>query len=171
MRRLLIVMISLQLAGAACSSSDPSDQEQANVELVRRLFTEVWSRGNVALLDEIIGDEYVKHWAAYPPTVGREELKIWVTRLRNSFPDWNESVDAIHASGDMVFVRWTEGGTFVEDLSGVPATDERVSIAGMGWVRVSEGKIVEEWTMVDNWGMQRQLRAVYPDEWLGPGWQ
>ena len=63
------------------------------------------------------------------------------------------------------------GGTFLEDLSGVTATKEEVSVAGMGWVRVSHGKIVEEWTMVDNWGMQRQLGAVYPDEWLGPGWQ
>ena len=170
-RRLLVVMIVLQLGTAACSSSDPGDQEQANVELARRLFTEVWSAGNVSLLDEISGDEYVKHWAAYPPTIGRDQLKIRVTRLRNSFPDWNETIDAIHASGDMVFVRWTESGTFVEDLLEVPATNESVSLAGMGWVRISEGKIVEEWTMVDNWGMQRQLRAVYPEEWLGPGWQ
>ena len=71
----------------------------------------------------------------------------------------------------MVFVRWTESGTFTEDLSGVQATNESVSLAGMCWIRVGERKIVEEWTMVDNWGMQRQLGAVYPDEWLGPGWQ
>ncbi len=170
MRRLLVVIIVLQVGTAACSSSDPGDQEQTNVELVRRLFTEVWSRGNVALLNEIIGDEYVKHWAAYPPTVGRDQLKIWVTRLRNSFPDWNERIDAIHASGDMVFVRWTESGTFSDDLSGVTATNEQATIAGMGWIRISEGKIVEEWTIIDQWGMQMQLGTVYPDEWLGPGW-
>lgn len=163
-----VVAILLGLGLAACWS-DLRDQEQANVELVRRLF-EVWSGGEVSVLDEIIGDGYVKHWAAYPPTIGRDELKTWVTRLRDSFPDWNERIDAIHASGDMVFVRWTESGTFSDDLSGVTATNERVSVAGMGWVRVSHGKIVEEWTMVDNWGMQRQLGTVYPDEWLGPGW-
>ena len=161
----------LSLGVAACYSDNSADQEQANVELVERLFSEVWSGGNVELLDEIIGDEYVKHWAAYSPTVGRDGLKIWVARLRNSFPDWNERIDAIYASGDMVFVRWTEGGTFVEDLLGVPATNESVSVAGMGWIRVSDGKIVEEWTIVDNWGMQRQLGAAYPDAWLGPGWQ
>ncbi len=171
MRWLLVVTILLPLGLAACSSSDSADQEQANVELARRLFTEVWSVGNVSLLDEIIGDEYVKHWAAYPPTVGRDDMKTWVTRLRNSFPDWNERIDAIHASGDMVFVRWTESGTFTEDLSGLPATNESVSLAGMGWIRVEGGKIVEEWTMVDNWGLQRQMGAVFPDQWLGPGWQ
>ena len=171
MRWLLAVTILLPLVIAACSSSDPADQERANVDVVRRLYTEVWSSGDVSVLDEIIGDGYVKHWAAYPPTVGRDELKTHVTRLRNSFPDWNERIDAIHASGDMVFVRWIESGTFLEDLLEVPATNGRVSVGGMGWIRLSEGKIVEEWTMVDNWGMQRQLGAVYPDEWLGPGWK
>ena len=169
MRRLMVVMV-LPLLGLAACSSDLRDQEQANVELVRRLFAEVWSGGEVSVLDEIIGDGYVKHWAAYQPTIGRDELKTWVTRLRISFPDWNERIDAIHASGDMVFVRWTESGTFSDDLSGVTATNEKATIAGMGWIRISEGKIVEEWTIIDNWGMQRQLGTVYPDEWLGPGW-
>ena len=169
MRRLMVVMV-LPLLGLAACSSDLRDQEHANVELVRRLFAEVWSGGEVSVLDEIIGDGYVKHWAAYQPTIGKDELKTWVTRLRNSFPDWNERIDAIHASGDMVFVRWTESGTFSDDISGVTATNEQATIAGMGWIRISEGKIVEEWTIIDNWGMQRQLGTVYPDEWLGPGW-
>ncbi len=168
MRRLMVVMV-LPLLGLAACSSDLRDQEQANVELVRRVF-EVWSGGEVSVFDEIIGDGYVKHWAAYQPTIGRDELKTWVTRLRNSFPDWNERIDAIHASGDMVFVRWTESETFSDDLSGVTATNEQATIAGMGWIRISEGKIVEEWTIIDNWGMQRQLGTIYPDEWLGPGW-
>jgi len=168
MRWLLVVSALLLLGLVACSSEDSADQEQANVELVQRLFAEVWSGGNVELLDEIIADGYVKHWAAYPPTVGRDELKVWVTRLRNSFPDWNERIGAIHASGDMVFVRWTESGTFVEDLSGVPATNERIS-RGNGLDSALGREDCRG--MDDDWGMQRQLGAVYPDEWLGPGWQ
>ena len=94
-----------------------------------------------------------------------------MTRLRNSFPDWNERIDAIHAFGDMVFVRWTESGTFSKDLLGVAATNKQATVAGMGWIRISDGKIVEEWTTIDNWGMQRQIGAAYPDDWLGPGWE
>ncbi len=126
------------------------DQEQANIELVQRLFDEVWSKGEVSVIDEIIGDGYIKHWAAYEPTIGREELKTWVMGLRNSFPDWNERIDAVHASGDMVFVRWTESGIFSKNLGEVNATNKQVTIAGMGWIRIFKGKIVEEWTIIDN---------------------
>ena len=59
MRWLLAVTILLPLVIAACSSSDPADQERANVDVVRRLYTEVWSSGDVSVLDEIIGDGYV----------------------------------------------------------------------------------------------------------------
>lgn len=170
MLRLIGVTVLLLLGLAACSNN-VKDQEQANMELVRRLFDEVWSHGEVSILDEIIGDGYVKHWAAYAPTIGKDALKTHVTRLRNSFPDWNERIDAIHASGDMVFVRWTESGTFSKDLLGVAATNKQATVAGMGWMRISGGKVVEEWTTIDNWGMQRQIGAAYPDEWLGPGWE
>ena len=171
MVRSSIGVIALLLLGFAAYSGNMNDQEQANLQQARRLFDEVWSQGDVSVIDEVIGDGYVKHWAAYRPTIGKDALKTHVTRLRNSFPDWNERIDAIHASGDMVFVRWTESGTFSEDLLEVPATKKHVTIAGMGWMRFSGGKIVEEWTTIDNWGMQRQLGVVYPDEWLGPGWK
>ena len=167
----LIGLMVITLIGLASCSNTVKDQKQANIELVQRYMDEVWSQGKVSVIDEIIGDGYVKHWAAYEPTIGRDELKTWVKRLRNSFPDWNERIDAIHASGDMVFVRWTESGTFYKDLHDVAATNKQVTISGMGWTRISGGKIVEEWTIVDNWGMQRQLGVVYPDEWLEPGWE
>ena len=70
----------------------------------------------------------------------------------------------------MVFVRWTESGTFTTEFYGMPPTGKRVTVAGMGWFRIEGGKIVEEWTMVDNWGAQKQADMIYPDEWLGPGW-
>ena len=166
----LIGITIISLVGLSSCSNSVKDQKQTNIELVQRYMDEVWSQGEVSVIDEIIGDGYVKHWAAYEPTIGKEALKTDVTRLRNSFPDWNERIDAIHASGDMVFVRWTESGTFSKDLLDVVATNKQVTISGMGWTRISGGKIVEEWTIVDNWGMQRQLGVVYPDEWLGPGW-
>ena len=51
-------------------------------------------------------------------------------------------------------------------------TDEhRPPLAGMGWLRIEDGKIVEEWTIVDSWGRQRQIGAAFPDGWLGPGWE
>ncbi len=51
------------------------------------------------LLDEMIGDNYVKHWAAYEPTIGRNALKEAIVGWRASFPDWNEQIEAIEGYG------------------------------------------------------------------------
>ena len=168
--RILVVLL-VSFVGLVACSGNMDEQERANVELVHRVFDEVWSNGNLGVVDEIFADEYVKHWGAYRPTVGKDELKTHVTNLRSSFPDWNERVDDIHASGDMVFARWTESGTFTNEFYGMAPTNKHVSAAGMGWIRISGGRIVEEWTMVDNWGTQSQINVTYPDAWLVPGWQ
>jgi len=123
------------------------------------------------LLDEMIGDNYVKHWAAYEPTIGRNALKEAIVGWRASFPNWNEQIEAIEASGDMVFARWTETGTFVSAFAGMKANGNTVKIGAMGWFRFENDKIVEEWTIIDNWGTQTQLGVTYPEEWLDTGWK
>jgi steroid delta-isomerase-like uncharacterized protein len=162
---LLLGMVVLQ----GCSESSV-DLEQTNIEVVRRWHDEVWSRGDLDVIDEIVAEDYVKHWAAFPATVGREALEAHVAQWRRSFPDWREDVDAIEASGDMVFVRWTESGTFSVDLPFHGATNRRGEVAGMGWLRLQDGQIVEEWTMLDDWGFQMQVGLTYPKEGYKPGW-
>ena len=157
------------LALTACEDGSKSD-EQRNIEITNRLFSEVWSGGKLDVLDEIIGEGYVKHWSAFEPTIGRDQLKLAVQRWRASFPDWNEELGAIEASGDMVFVRWTESGTFTNDIEHIQANGNKVNVAAMGWLRFENGQIVEEWTIIDNWGTQIQIGSEYPKEWFVAGW-
>jgi steroid delta-isomerase-like uncharacterized protein len=140
------------------------------VALAEQLFGEVWSEGKVDLLDEIIGEGYVKHWASTGSTMGKDALKSTIVAWRASVPDHKEALVDIEASGDMVFARWIETGTFVKDFEGIPATGKKFRVAAMGWIRFNNGKIVEEWTIVDNWGYQSQLGVKFPVEWLSPGW-
>jgi len=71
----------------------------------------------------------------------------------------------------MVFARLTETGTFVSDFAGMKANGNTVKIGAMGWFRFENDKIVEEWTIIDNWGTQTQLGVTYPEEWLNTGWE
>ena len=115
MRRKTAWLLTVATAVLGCSGGI-ADQEQANIAVVQRWYDEVWSQGDLSVVDEIVSEDYVKHWAAFPPWVGKDELKAQISEWRNSFPDWKEDIDAIHASGDLVFVRWTESGTFSVDL-------------------------------------------------------
>ena len=118
----------------------------------------------------MIGNEYIKHWASTAPTIGKDALKDAIIAWRWSVPDHNEEIVALEAAGDMVFVRWTETGTFVNDYEGIAATGNQFRVGAMGWIRFDNGKIVEEWTIVDNWGAQSQLGVKFPKEWLNSGW-
>ena len=162
---LFLILLALTASGDG-SKSD----EQRNIEITKRLFSEVWSGGKLEVLDEIIGEGYVKHWSAFESTIGRDQLKQAVQRWRASFPDWNEELGAIKASGDMVFVRWTESGTFTNDIDHIKANGNKVNVAAMGWLRFENGQIVEEWTIIDNWGTQIQIASEYPKEWFIAGW-
>jgi steroid delta-isomerase-like uncharacterized protein len=162
-----MALLSFAVILGAC---DRSSEEERNLAIAERLFSEVWSKGNVDILDELLGDDYIKHWAATEPTIGKEAMKESIVDWRSSVPDHNEEVVAIRASGDMVFVRWVETGTMLKDYQGSPATGKPFTAAGMGWIRFEGGKIVEEWTSVDDWGTQVQLGAQYSKSSLKPGW-
>lgn len=163
----VIAILSVALMLGAC---DRSSDEKRNLAMAERVFSEAWSKGNVDVLDELLGDGYVKHWAANEPTIGRAAMKQAILDWRSSVPDHNEEIVGMLASGDMVFVRWVETGTMLNDYMGVPATGKRFKAAGMGWLRFEGGKIVEEWTSVDDWGTQVQLGVQYPESWVKPGW-
>jgi len=169
MPRETFILVAAVVALSGCADNG-ADLEQANIAVVQRWHDEVWSQGDLSVIDEIVAEDYVKHWAAFPATVGREALKAHVAQWRNSFPDWREDVDAIDASRDMVFVRWTESGTFSVDLPSAAATNRRAEVAGMGWLRLQGGQIVEEWTILDNWGFQIQVGIQYSEDRYKAGW-
>jgi steroid delta-isomerase-like uncharacterized protein len=153
----------------ACEREKVSN-EQINIQNAERLLTEVWSGGHVEILDEIIGDNYVKHWAMFEPIVGRDQLKQEVLTWRSSFPDCKYEIHAIKAFEDMVFVRYTETGTFTSNFFDLPANGKAIRAAGTVWLRFDGGRIVEDWSMSDEWAIQTQLETDFPNDWFFPGW-
>jgi predicted ester cyclase len=51
-------------------------------------------------------------------------------------------------------------GTHGGELFGVPATGKQVHLDLIDIVRVSGGKIVEHWNVVDSFGLMQQLGAI-----------
>jgi steroid delta-isomerase-like uncharacterized protein len=77
-----------------------------------------------------------------------------------AFPDFELSLDDMLAEGDEVATRWSFTGTHQGDLMGVPATGRQVRASGMTIQRVSDGKIVEGWTIFDTMGLMQQLGVM-----------
>ena len=135
---------------------------ETNKTLSRRFFEEVFSKGNLNVLDEMIARDHVN---SGPGTIaglptGPEGTKQLVTVYRNAFPDLHFTVDEQIAEGDKVVTRWTADGTHKGELQGIPATGKVSTVTGIAIDRIVNGKIAESWGIFDQFGMMQQLGVI-----------
>jgi steroid delta-isomerase-like uncharacterized protein len=125
----------------------------------RRFFDEVWSEGELELVDELFAPEYVGHPSGPEETVrGPEGVKEYVGRLREGVPDLTVTVEDQVIAGDKVATRWTARGTHDGELFGIEPTGRTASVAGITVQRFgADGRIIEGWTNWDLLGLLQQL--------------
>ena len=128
--------------------------------IVRR-YLDVYERGNVDLLDELLSPDYVNHSPATPdlPT-GPEGVKAVVSMFRSAMPDLVIVIEDTIAESDKVAVRYILEGTHEGELFGVPPTGRRLSIKSITVERVSDGRIREHWRITDSLDMMQQLGVI-----------
>jgi predicted ester cyclase len=129
---------------------------EQNEAIARRYYEEVWDKGNLAEVDELVAPNIVlNEWAP-----GLEGLKKVITSTRSSFPDLHYTLEDIITAGDKVVIRFTFHGTHKGEYRGISPTDKQVMYTGIGIWRISGGKLVEHWSNVDLLGLLQQLGAV-----------
>jgi hypothetical protein len=112
----------------------------------------------LALLDKYADPKFVYHLAA--GDFNLEQTKQIIPSINKSFPDADITADDIIAEGDKVVIRYTMRATHTGDYLGVAPTGKKISQTGVNIVRIIKGKIVEEWTINDNFGLMIQLGAI-----------
>jgi steroid delta-isomerase-like uncharacterized protein len=118
----------------------------ANKALVRRWFDGVLTRGDIQRVNEIFSPSYVLHDSSFLQEVhGREGIKRYVTTFRAASPDICFAVEDQIAEGDMVVTRWIARGTHCEEFLGLPPTGDQMTVTGIEFDRVVDGKIDEAW--------------------------
>jgi steroid delta-isomerase-like uncharacterized protein len=131
---------------------------EANKANARRFIDEVVNRGNVAVIDELAGPNYVDHTTPPGMPGGIEGLKAFVTMFRAAFPDLHYTIDDTIAEGDRLVQRNTAHGTMKGDFMGMPASGKEATWSEIHIVRFDDdGKAVEHWGVVDQLGMLAQL--------------
>ena len=135
--------------------------EEENVAIILRWLDEGWSKGNLAVADELIDPEFTVHGAGGQPVrSGIEGVKQLVTAWRTGFPDGRMIVDDIFAEGDKVAIRMHWQGTHTGPFGTIAPTGRTVTVTSIGIDRVADGKVVEGWGELDMLGMYEQLGAV-----------
>ena len=134
---------------------------EQNKSVVRRLFDELWNKGNMQVADEIIAPTYQHHDSSSPDFgKGPEGEKKRVNLYRNAFHDLRLNIEDLYADGETVMARWSCRGVHKGDLSGIAPTGKQFAITGVTICRFTDGKIVEGYVNWDALGLMRQLGVV-----------
>jgi len=123
---------------------------EENKAAVRRIIEELYSRGDLAVAEQLYAANYVRHDPATPRVgTGVNAVKRVVNTYRTAFPDLELTVEDLVAEGDKVVVRWSGCGTPLGELQGKASSGKRFEISGITLMRFAGGQIVEEWAIGD----------------------
>ena len=128
----------------------------ANKAAVRACF-ENGSRGNFDAFRELVTPDYVVH----PEEVrGPDGLAAMVQSYRDALADLTVTIEHQFTEGDYVATRTTIRGRHEGELMGAPPSGRDVEFTGLTISRCRDGKIEEEWELVDVVGLLRQVGAL-----------
>lgn len=140
---------------------------QQNVTLVRALFDEVYTKGNIALCDQILANDIRIIDPAAPNFKGGiDAFKEREALYRSAFPNKVARIDDIFSTEDRVVVRWTAQGTHTGALQDILPTDRNIKISGISVFHMANGKILEIFQAWDRLGLLEQIGAIVPSEAL-----
>jgi predicted ester cyclase len=142
---------------------------EANKQLVRRHFEEIFNRRNDALADELMAAEYLEHAVApfgqaEPGRVdGPTHMRQTAAWLLAQFPDLHMTIETLVAEGDTVAARVLSEGTNLGPLNGtLPPTGRRIVARQTHWFRVEGGKLAQHWATREDLPAMLQLGVVQP---------
>ena len=134
-----------------------------NKALVRRFYEELWNARRVEIAEEIIAADCVTHQlragatdvegVPRTPAMIKEHVAAWLA----GFPDLHFTVEQIFAEGARVVTYSRMRGTHTGMWHGIAATGREVSLPMIVIQRISEGKIAEDWVLVESLGFYHQL--------------
>ncbi len=137
-----------------------SKQEQ-NKQVVHQFF-DAYNRQDVERMSQWVSSNtnYFFHLPAMPFPMDWNGRKQFVAAAIKAFPDIDHHILDIVAEGDKVAVRFNITGTHKGELQGIPPTGKEVSIDGMDFLTIIDGKIAEEWLNSDMMGLMQQIGAI-----------
>lgn len=151
MHRLISLLVLFPLVSAPVWSAD----EAHNVAYAKRVFVEKMGQGRFDETMEIYAPGFAAHGAndSYTLAQDNESGREW----RRAFPDLAVTVERTVAEGEMVAVHWRAKGTNTAAAGGMPGKGAKVDVQGMTFFRFSDGKIAEEWSLIDIASLMTQI--------------
>ncbi len=130
--------------------------EDLNKSVVQRYWEGKWNDRRLEILDELQTKDVVYHGTSMKMNKLEEYKKAYNSYL-SAFHDTRIEVEELIAEGDRVMSRIRLYAIHKGELEGILPTGKEVSVCGFTVFRIADGKIAEEWEILDDLGMMQQL--------------
>ena len=117
-------------------------------ERIREVWGAAWDRGEVEMLDHLLGPDYRRVGGSGGPQ-DRQAFKDSITATRLAFPDLVTTIDEIVVEGDTAAIRWHSSGTHQHSFLGIPATRRGVTVSGATFAQFVDDWIIDEYVTWD----------------------
>lgn len=133
---------------------------EANKQLMRRWFEEVWNDQRESAIDEMLHEDGKSHGLPDPDSVleGPEGFKAVQRVFTGAFPDLHVVIEDMVAEGDYVATRWSVTMTHLGDHLGFAATGKAARLNGSSFDLIRDGKISEGWNHMDMGALMQELK-------------
>ena len=134
-------------------------------QLINRFVEELWNERRLDVADAIFAKDCVTHQlqSGVPGDAvprGPQEIKEHVAGWIASFPYLRFSIEQMLSEADRVVMQLLMEGTHKGAWLGIPASGKKMQIRMCTVHRVAQGKIGEDWVLVESLGLFQQLGVV-----------
>ena len=129
-------------------------------ELIKDLH-KVWNFNLLSEIPNIYTEDFVVHWSKANKkfsSFGHDGIKKVIEETLIAFPDWFEDVVDIIAEKDRVVTRYVSTGTHSGPYQGIQPTGKKIKVDEISIFRLKENKVAEQWCLVDDLALLKQLR-------------
>lgn len=115
--------------------------EIVNKEMIRDFYIEVYQKGNMEIVDEVISPSFISN--DWPESlIGPRGFKIYYKRLKKLIPNANIEVKDLIAEDNLVMVRWEMTGTKIDG--------EKVNRIGITIYKIESDMLIKRSIFLDS---------------------
>ena len=129
---------------------------EANKELAKLWFEEVWNKGRREAIRELLATG-AEIRDGTDSRIGTEGFYPFFDRMHAGFADIRFTIQDVLSEGDKVCLRWSCTLRHTGDAFGMSATNRKLEVTGITIVQITNGKFVAVWQNWDKQGLLQQI--------------
>jgi predicted ester cyclase len=131
---------------------------ERNKQIVSEFITALFTDGDLTAVNRYLDPTFRNHDIPMPGLPdGPDGMRAAAEMFRKAFPNWRSELQHLIAEDDLVAEHFTARGTHQGTVMGESPTGGDVVLHGMQIFRITDGKIVERWGVLDQLGLFQQL--------------